>query len=191
MFGFAALGFLLFCAILAVAVFFVFRSGDQGQTRLSGPAGCAVGCALLVIAGIGAALTTFVVVVNLPGEMIRRGPVERIELQYEDEGAHPGEEHAPVVTELARVRAVITLREGSDPAQILRVVRREVSHGVDVVVRTEAGAEGARPVIEIEIPLDREARRELREVLEELRREAPELELPRGIVIDIRDEDGG
>jgi hypothetical protein len=72
MFGFAVLAFLLLCAILAFAVWFATRGAvDPNRTRISGPAGCAIGCALLAIAGLGAIATAFVLIVNLPGEIAR------------------------------------------------------------------------------------------------------------------------
>jgi hypothetical protein len=211
-FGFVVLAFLLLCTILAVAAWFATRGTvDPGKTRISPPAGCAIGCALLVVAGLGALATAMVVVVNLPAEWARNGPIERMELRYdgprpgEDEDA--GERREGRAAERAdagsgdaerdgsggglqrvdpRVYVEIELRPGYDAAPILRLLRDEVSSGLDVTVRSVEREGVARTVIGIGAPLDEEARAELDEALRELREELPELNLPTGIVLEIR-----
>ncbi len=89
MFGFVLLAFLLLGVVLAVAVFFAFKSGNAGQTRLSGPAGCLIALALLVIAGIGAIGLAIVALVTLPAEAMKHGPVKSFELQFPDEETVP------------------------------------------------------------------------------------------------------
>lgn len=214
-FGFVVLAFLLLCTTLAVAAWFATRGAvDPGKTRISGPAGCAIGCALLVVAGLGALATAMVVVVNLPAEWARNGPIERMELRYD--GPRPGEDAherrdgrdvEPGDADRAdgrradaerdgpagglqrvdpRVHVEIELRPGYDAAPILRMLRNEVSSGLDVTVRSVERDGVARTVIGIDAPLDEEARHELDEALRELREELPELELPAGIVLEIR-----
>jgi len=193
MFGFAVLAFLLLCAILAFAVWFATRgAADPGRSRVNGPAGCAIGCALLAIAGLGALGTAAVILVNLPAEWARHGPISRLELRYHDDAAPESEADAGAADRTDDVRqgpavhAEIELRPGSDAGPILRALRREVSSGLDVTVRTIERDGTSRTVLEIEAPLDAQARRELREVLRDLEAEIPDLDVPAGIVLEIR-----
>jgi hypothetical protein len=84
MFGFTVLAFLIVCAILAIATYLVFNSGEQGKTKLGGCAGCAVGFALLAIAGFAAAICAFVMLVTTKSELVRHGPIKSIELELGD-----------------------------------------------------------------------------------------------------------
>lgn len=192
-FGFAVLAFLFLCAILAFAVWFATRgAADPGKSRINGPAGCAIGCALLAIAGLGAIATAAVIVVNLPFEWARHGPIGRMELRYDDAGDDARDDLGDDARDGGlrrvepRVHAEIELRPGYEAAPILRVLRDEVSSGLDVTVKSVERDGVARTVIEIDAPLDEQARKELDEALRELRQELPELELPRGIVLEIR-----
>jgi len=186
-FGFAVLAFLLLCAILAFAVWFATRGvADPGRSRINGPAGCAIGCALLAIAGLGAIATLAVVLVNVPAEFARNGPFERLELRYE--GDLPPDED-PSNSEPRtdpRVHAEIELRPGYDAAPVLHVLRRELSADLDLTVRSIERDGATRTVIEVDAPLDARARRELRKLLRDLERDLPDLELPAGIVLEIR-----
>lgn len=190
LFGFAVVAFLLLCAILAFAVWFATRgAADPGRSRVNGPAGCAIGCALLAIAGLGAIATLAVVIVNLPTEFARNGPFSRIELRYDGDksfdepaGGAGADEHPAN----PRVHAEIELRPGYEAAPILRALRRRVSSGLDVTVRTVERDGETRTVIEVEAPLDEEARRELRDVLRDLKSDLPDLEIPAGMVLEIR-----
>lgn len=191
MFGFAVLAFLLLCAILACAVWFATRgAADPGRSRVNGPAGCAIGCALLAIAGLGFLVTAAVVVVNLPAEWARHGPVSRVELRYEDDSSPTGGTEGAGTPEQgsagSSVHAEIELRPGHEAGPILRLLRREISSGLDVTVRTVERDGTARTVIEIDAPLDEAAEHELREVLRDLREEVPGLDVPEGIVLEIR-----
>jgi hypothetical protein len=84
MFGFTCLSFLMLLVILAIATWLVFRSQEPGRTKLSGCAGCAVGFALLLIAGLGALGCTAVAVLTAPAEMVRHGPFKRFEFRWPD-----------------------------------------------------------------------------------------------------------
>jgi hypothetical protein len=82
MFGFAALAFLMIGVILAVAVWVAFRSGAAGTTKLGGFAGCMVAVALVFVAGLGAIACMVVVAVTAPAELVRSGPVKKIEAHW-------------------------------------------------------------------------------------------------------------
>jgi len=186
MFGFATLAFLLLCTVLAFAVWFATRGAvDPSKTRITGPAGCAIGCALLVVVGLGAILTAAVIATNLPNEWARHGPISRLELSYDDPG-EATEEDSPTRATKPSVHAEIELRPGRDAGPILALLRREISSGLDLTVRTLERDGTPRTVIEIHAPLDAEARRELRQALEELRAELPELDLPSGLILEVR-----
>jgi hypothetical protein len=194
MFGFAVLAFLFLCAILAFAVWFATRgAADPSRTRISGPAGCAIGCALLAIAGLGAIATAFVLIVNLPGEFARHGPIERLALRYGD--ADDADHLVPPPDAPRRlsdgsakthVHAEIELRPGFEVGPILRVLRREISSGLDLSVSTVERDGESRSVITIDVPLDAQARRELHELLQDLKSDSPDADVPEGIVLEIR-----
>lgn len=191
MYYFVILAFLLLCTILAVGVWFALRGTvDPGRTRVSGPAGCAIGCALLAIFGFGVLVTGVIVLANLPDEIARHGPIERVELRWkEHSGAAGGESAADAARSSAPVDptlyAEIELRPGSEAGPVLRALRRNVSSGLVVSVRQVERDGVERTVIGIEAPLDEGDRRELRDFLRQLRT-SDTGELPEGVVIDIR-----
>src|SRR5690349_11472865 len=120
MFGFVLLAFLLLGVILAVAVFFAFKSGTAGQTKLSGPAGCLIALALLVIAGIGATGLAIVALVTIPAEAVKHGPVKSFELRFPED-----DEHAE--SGLRRVlgpHVTIELRGLQDPSEVMKWLRK-------------------------------------------------------------------
>jgi len=177
MFGFTILAFLLLCTILAVAVWFATRGvADPTKTRITGPAGCAIGCAMLVVVGLGAIVTAAVIATNLPLEWARHGPISRLELSYDEPEGEPK----------PGVHAEIELRPGRDAGPIVALLRREISSGLDLTVRTIERDGIARTVIEIHAPLDENARRELRQALQDLRAEIPDLDLPSGMILEVR-----
>lgn len=191
MFGFALLAFLLLAVLLVLAVWFATRgAADPARTRLSGPAGIAIGCAVLLVAAFGALATIVVVLVNLPGEIARRGPISRIELRYaEEEPARatdgPAREAGP------RIRAEIELRPGVEAGPVVAVLRRKIASDLDLDVRTIEREGARRTVIAVDGRLDARARRELADVLRDLREDLPGLDLPAGIVVEVRGPDDG
>jgi hypothetical protein len=86
MFGFTVIAFVLVCTILAIATLLVFKSGDTGTTKLGGCAGCAIGFALLAIAGLATAVTAGVMLLTTRAEIVRHGPVKRLEIDLDDDG---------------------------------------------------------------------------------------------------------
>ena len=191
MFGFVTLAFLFLCVVLAFAVWFALRGTvGEGRTRVSGPAGCAIGCALLAIAGLGAAITGVVIAANLGSEVVRRGPFERLELKYDDNASSSkergeggerarGDDHAQLWAE-------IELRSGYAAGPIVRALREAVTEGLELTVRTVEHDGESRALIEVHVPLDEETEHELREFLDDLRADDPDLDLPAGIVLQIR-----
>jgi hypothetical protein len=92
MFGFTVLAFLIVCGIIAIATFLVFKSGQQGTTKLGGCAGCAIGFALLAIAGLATAVCVGVMILTTQDELVRHGPVRSLELELGDHDT--ADEHA-------------------------------------------------------------------------------------------------
>ena len=82
-FGFGCLGFVLVCTILAIACFLVFKSGAKGTTKLGAPAGCLVGCALVLVALLAAFGVTLVLVAHAKSELVRHGPVKSLVFDLE------------------------------------------------------------------------------------------------------------
>ncbi len=206
MFGFVVLAFLLLCTILAFAVWFATRGAvDAGRSRISGPAGCAIGCALLAVVGLGAIATVAVAVVSIPSEWARHGPIGRVALQFHDDegsdvadpdvpsstspGSHsPGSDSPGTISpdQATSVHAEIELRPGFEAGPIVSVLRREIGGDLTIGVQKVQRDGEWRTVITVDVPLDAEAQRDLRRTLRDLKRDAPELELPSGMVIDIR-----
>src|SRR5437867_2708302 len=173
MFGLLGLAFVLVCTILAIACWLVFRSGEAGKTRLSGCAGCAIGLALLGIAGLAAIALGTDVVVSIPDELVRRGPVKSITLEWESKGAR----------EQAHLR--LELRGGADPSEITRWVRDHTRGDLTITVQSERGAGGIVRHVDIALPI---APEDLRELRQELERDLPRLEQLKGVRIELKDE---
>jgi hypothetical protein len=216
MFGFTCLSFLMLLVILAIASWLVFRSGEKGSTRLSGCAGCAIGFALLAIAGLGALGFLAVAVVSAPVEMVRHGPFRKFEFHWPKDGDEdrssrrgapdaprepgaPGEPDAPGeprelgepdASDRYPARLSLTLREGSNVGEIAGAISewlREESDGdLDVRVRSESTFDGEVTRLEFRLPV---SRAELEELRDELRRELPRLRLPESLEIEVRGDE--
>jgi hypothetical protein len=192
MFGFAVLAFLLLCAILAVAAWFATRgASDPAKTRVSGPAGCAIGCALLAVAGLGALATLAVIVVNAPAEWARHGPYRRIEFRHDAPAPRPagtGDQDERASRD-GRVQVEIELAPGIDAGPVLAVLRRHIDAPltVDVGALERDGVQRTR--IRLTGRLDERAQRQLDRLLRDLRQDLPALDLPDGIVVEVREPD--
>jgi hypothetical protein len=193
MFGFVLLSFLLLAVVLAVAVFFAFKSGQAGQTRMSGPAGCMVALALLVIAGIGGLGLLIVGLVNIPNEAVKHGPVKSWEFRWDDEGEGreaPAPDAPRASDERDEVRLTVTLRGLEDPSKVMKWLRKRTDADTKISVREDKDADG-KPVtvIELSVDADHELSRDLREVRRDLERDLPDLKLPTGIKVEFRGPD--
>ena len=186
MFGFGCLGFVLICTILAVACFFVFRSGEQGKTKLGAPAGCLVGCALVFVALLAAMGVALVLCLHAPQEMVRRGPFKRFEFDLEPRGEkaqteeHPGPKHARLTVELKSDEGWADLSE-----DIATWLREQVSGDIGVRVETRVRPGGPVTALVFEVDVDEQEladlRRNLREVL-------PTLRLPQHVEAELKDD---
>jgi len=197
MFGFALLGFLFIGFILAIAVWLAFRSGKDGTTKLGAAAGCMIALALVFVAGLGALGCTAIAIVNTPGEMLRHGPIRRIEAHFprlhkdhedsadeaprspgseEDEAKEAGAEHLHLRIEM----------EGGDATQVSRWFRDHTDGDMTVSVRDLAGPGGKRTRIDITLPVPE---KDLRELRRDFERDLPGLNLPDGLTIELKGED--
>jgi hypothetical protein len=204
MFGFTAFAFLVVCAIIALATFLIFKSGEQGTTKLGGCAGCAVGFALIVVAGL-ATLVTFVVMASTAqSELVRSGPLRKLELRmgdHDDEDAHDadrtepestpgapaehGEPGAPAPAKPDHDHAVhlkLTVRGKDAPAEISRWMRENTEGDLVVSITTS----GDTTVMDYGLPISREQLEELRK---NLREAIPGMQLPKGVKIEIKESD--
>jgi hypothetical protein len=188
MFGFVLLAFLLLGVVLAVAIFFAFKSGNAGQTKLSGPAGCFIALALLVIAGIGAIGLTIVALVTLPAEAMKRGPVKSFELRFPEDDLGAASEgglrrvHGPHVT--------IELRGLQDPSDVMKWLRKRTDSQTNITVHEGKDASGkAITVIELTLPEGHDVTQRLRETRRDLEEDLPDLRLPKSVKIEFRGPD--
>lgn len=196
MFGFLALGFLLFATVIAVACYLVFKSGEQGKTKLSGCAGCAIGFGLLAFAGLGALGCTAVAFLTIPDEAVRRGPIKSFEWRWPPRHAHgpdapdsPGSDRAePEDAESHRFQLRVMVRGSADYAEVARAIsswlrdETDVDFSLRTHVRTEDGEEVTE--LEFELPLSGE---DLDEIRSNLERAIPEFELSEGVRVEIKD----
>jgi hypothetical protein len=190
MFGFGCLGFVMICTILAVACFFVFRSGEKGTTKLGAPAGCLVGCALVLVALLAAMGMALVLSFHVPQEMVRRGPFKRFEFDLEPHGepaqvpekldTPPGARHARLTVELKSGEGWADLSE-----DISSWLREQVSGDIGVKVETRMRPRGPVTALVFEVDVEeaqlQDLRRELREVL-------PTLRLPNHVEAELKDD---
>ena len=187
MFGFALLVFLLLATVLAVAVFFAFKSGEQGKTKLSGFAGCMIALALLAIAGIGAIGSIVVGVVSIPNEMSRRGPVKSFEWHWNSDSSAPDPDEPDSAKEEAPFRVRVELRGTQDSQSVMRWIRKRTDERTSIGVHEEVDKDGDTvTVVEITPRLDVHDRKEIQEIFEELKKDLPDLKLPAGGRIELR-----
>jgi hypothetical protein len=195
MFAFFGLGFLLFCAIIAVAVFLAVKSGREGSTKLGGFAGCAIALALLVTAGIGAIGCTAIAIVNAPNEFVQRGPVKRLELHLDDDGAParaggtPGEDEPEDESAPLDEKHAVSLRfdiAGIDSARSRAGSATTRTATSPYTISTEVGEGGEVLHLDVSLPI---SRRELRRFRANFHRDFPDVRLPRRVEIELRHED--
>lgn len=185
MFGFALLAFLLLAVILAVAVFFAFKSGEQGKTKLGGAAGCLIALALLVVSGMGAIGLLIVAAVAAPGELARHGPVRSLEWRWNSDSHHASDGH-----DEAPFHVRVELRGTQDSQGVMRWIRKRTDERTTLSVHEEHDDRGEPfTVIEITPRLDIHDRRELDEIFRSLQKDLPDLQLPAGGRIEIKDPD--
>lgn len=196
MFGFGCLGFVLICTILAVACFFIFRSGEKGKTKLGAPAGCLVGCALMLVALLAALGVALVLMFSVKQEMVRHGPFKRFEFELEPRAEHappapdqPGAEPADPEHGARHARLTIELKSDEGWADLSEDItswlREEVSG--DIGVRVERRMRPGGPVTALIFEVDVEEA-ELQQLRRELREVLPTLRLPRHIEAELKDD---
>jgi hypothetical protein len=208
MFGFALLCFLLLAVVLAVAVFFAFKSGEKGQTKLGGCAGCAIAAALLLIGGLGALGVTIVGVFSFTSEAVKHGPVKSFGFEWDDSRhdtmppgmSEPGMPAPPDwptpppqvgqrsgPDEHGQLRLTLEVRGKDGAAKVLEWVRRKTKAPVSIAVRESHGdAQGPITTIELSIPIDEDDRADLEETRRDLERDLPDLKLPKGVKVEFR-----
>ncbi|MBL8859475.1 MAG: hypothetical protein JNL28_13265 [Planctomycetes bacterium] len=185
MFGFALLAFLILALVVAVAVFFIFKSGEQGKTKLNGCAGCAIGFALLAIAGLGALGLVFVSVVSLPSEAVRHGPVKALEFHWDESAPAPDEPGRQAAASPLHVR--VEMRGVKDHADVMKWLRKRTKSETHIAVHEEVGEDGeAYTVAELSLPVSKNQRRELKELRSQLERDMPDFNIPSGVRIELR-----
>lgn len=196
MFAFAAFGFLVVAGILAIACWLAFKSGKNGTTKLGGPAGCLVALALVFVAGLAALSCTAIALVNAPNELLRGGPVRRIEAQWpplrgdheksDDEMSETPDESPKATEESAHGLHIRVELSGGDATSISRWFREHSEGDMTVSVEKVKGADGPRTRVDIRLPISDD---DLRELREEFERDLPNLDLPEGVRIELKGDD--
>ena len=188
MFGFAFLGFLMIGVILAVACWLAFKSGKDGTTKLGGPAGCFMALALVFVAGLGALGCTAIALVNAPGELLRNGPIRKIEAHVHDWKAEHGQPGEPDEAGEAGRKGVHFRVEmsGGNAQEISRWFREHTDGDMTVSVTTLAGPDGPRTRVDIELPISGS---ELRDIRRDFERDLPNLKLPNDVRIELKGVD--
>lgn len=195
MFGFICIAFLLVCVVLAIATWILVKSGEQGKTKMNGAAGCAIGFALLVIAGLMALGSFFVVLVSGGREVVRevqrnggwdwhydsKEPSREHERGGDSSGEHtPTPAPPPAPSDRARdgeLEVVFELGAAGGIGPIMEHVRDLAPGGISssLAVSAENGAEHSRLTVRFEVADDE--RDALRRRIEET---WPDSKLPDG-----------
>jgi hypothetical protein len=196
MFAFACFGFLVIAGILAIACWLAFKSGKNGTTKLGGAAGCFIGLALVFVAGLAALSCTAIALVNAPNELLRRGPVRRIEAQWpplradhekSDDGKPETPDESPEAPEdQAHGLHIRVELDGGDATAISRWFREHTEGDMTVSIEKLKGPNGPRTRVDIELPISDD---EIREIREQFERDLPSLNLPEGVRIELKGED--
>lgn len=187
LFGFGCLVFIGIGVMLAVATYFVFRSGEKGSTKLTAPAGCLVGCALLAIAGVAGLGVVFVLTLHAQQELVRHGPFKKLELELEPPHTHAlpagqGEtrtQHARLVIELSSVEGWAEVSE-----DVSRWLRAHLETDIGVRVEAQDSGQGPRSVLTFEADIPEQ---DLEELRRDLRQILPTLRLPAHVRAELRD----
>lgn len=196
MFAFAAFAFLVIAGILAIACWLAFKSGKNGTTKLGGVAGCFIALALVFVAGVAALSCTAIAALNAPNEILRSGPVRRIEAQWpplHKEHAEPDEEkteepdESPGMPEEHAHGLHLRIElDGTDATEVSRWFREHTEGDMTVSIEKLNGANGPRTRVDIELPIPDD---DLREIRERFERDLPNLNLPQGVRIELKGED--
>jgi hypothetical protein len=196
MFGFACFGFLMIGVILAVAVWLAFKSGKNGTTKLGGAAGCMISLALVFIAGLAALSCTAIALVNAPNELIRHGPIRRIEAQWprlhsehgkdSDSKSEDSEETSEKEADSKQGLHIQIEMAGGDATEVSRWFREHTDGDMTVSVDTVKGADGPLTRIDIRLPITED---ELRDIRRDFQRDLPNLNLPDGIRVELKGDD--
>lgn len=145
-FAFYALALLLWFALLALIAWLWFRSGAQGQNKLSGAAGCLISLAFGFMALLGALAIGIVALVSIPDELVRRGPIRKLEFEREAAPSAPSDPFS-IETDTdakpVRARLRIELSDGAaGPAisqEVVQLLRGIASGEIQVQAREVDG----------------------------------------------------
>lgn len=195
---------LLFIGLIAATVM-LLRPSKDGR-GVGGCAGCAIALGLFVAFALGAVGCTALTVIGLASTAAEHGPVRSLELEWDEPEPDawtpdaPQAPDAPDAPEPATpegaastprderfpVRLRVTLDGTLSPADVTRLtrfLRRRVEGDLMLSVDTREEAGGTVTSVELGLPVERD---DLEQLQGELRDEMGELDLPRGLRIEIR-----
>jgi len=184
-FGFGCLAFVLVCTLLAVACFFIFKSGEKGTTKLGAPAGCMVGCALVFIALMCAMGVTLVLAFHAKQEFVRHGPFKRFTFDLEPRGTQP----SGMQPATRQARLTIELKSDQGWIELSEDVNSWLRERVkgDIRLRTELRGtpEGQRTALIFEVDV---SEHDLEELRHDLREVLPTMRLPQHVEAEVKDD---
>lgn len=192
--GYACLGFFLVCVVLAIATWLVFKSGEKGTTKLGGVAGCAIGAALVVIAGMMAVGALVFAGVGLRKDARERGRVHVEDLfgdeeedETTDDAMDEGSEDEPETVDAADLVQVEVVADVNDPSEIGPVIDRlrDLTEG-DFSTHLETVRDGNASRTELRVTIS-VAEGRVDELKTELERAWPGLLLPHGGKLEVRE----
>lgn len=208
MFGYSLLVFLALGVIVAIACMIVFRSGDQGKTKLSAPAGCAIGCGLLGFALLGAFGFLALCALDWRAQAVRRGPFKSFEFHWDtdhgltrrDESTDSGEsldteDQTPESSHEAdagyRARLIVELRGSRDEVattvgQISRWLRENTDGEFSISSTNTDTSDGSTTRVEWGLPVQGE---DLRKLKNDLQEQLGGFEIPKGVDVKIEVKD--
>lgn len=170
----AAGAFLLICTVLAIATWLVFKSGEQGKTKLNGAAGCAIGFGLAIVALLMAVVTTFAIAASAGRWLAQEfhengGGTWRFDTDEREEPRKT--QPAPRLEDGAHARAgvlsvVITGVEAGRVDELLAKARELAPGDLSSAVSIETSNGEQRSRVEIDFYVDGSQRASLRERLE-------------------------
>lgn len=202
-FGFVCIGFLAICVVLAVAVWIFVQSGDKGSNKLNGAAGCAVGGALVAIAGLMAVGCAVVLVVDASKRAVHAVREDVSRWDFSTPSAPPAIEHgdlhehsdadehadehgdkADAADGRTPAHVVFTPRGGNLVAE-REWLREHVLSDMQTTYSLESSSDGNKQTVDIELRLTDDEYRELAAAMSE---HWPGSKLPDGGTVELRRE---
>lgn len=202
--GFFCIVFVGICTILAIACFFLFRSGAKGTTKLGAPAGCLVAAALLGLALMSGLALLIVLAVHAKDTLGRHGaradfdfePFEELEPPQSGEARKSAEQPetempAAPAEQAAEGRGRLRIELHSDRGwpelseDLSGWLRQRVQGEIGVRIETRTTDSGPATELIFEVAIPEQGLDELRS---DLRAALPQMRHPPGVEPELEDD---